>query len=99
MQMICKLKKIKKPNRKRRSNTSALLQNLQLASEFKIEIKNRFSALDSSEQEETSTEEDWKELKIILTETAKKILPKKEPMRKQKWMTNEIMELTTKRCK
>ena len=99
MQMICKLKKIKNPNKKGRPNISALLQNPQLASEFKIKIKNCFSALEISEQEETSAEEDWKELEIILTETAKKVLPKKEPIRKQKWMTNEIMELITKRRK
>ena len=99
MQMICKLKKIKSRNRRRRLNISALLQSPQLASEFKIEIKNRFSALDISEQEETSAEEDWKEFEIILTETAEKILPKKEPTRKRKWMTNEIMELITKRRK
>ena len=99
MQMICKLKKIKSRNRRRRLNISALLQNPQLASEFIIEIKNRFSALDISEQEETSAEEDWKEFEIILTETAEKILPKKEPIRKRKWMTNEIMELNTKRRK
>jgi len=99
MQMICKLKKIKSQNRRRRPNSSALLQNPQLASEFKIEIKNRFSVLDISEQEETSAEEDWKEFEIILTETAEKILPKKEPITKQKWMTNEIMELITKRHK
>ena len=98
MQMICKLKKIKSRNRRRRPNISALLQN-QLASEFKIEIKNRFSALDTSEQEETSAEEDWKEFEIILTEMAETILPKKELIRKQKWMTNEIMELITKRRK
>ena len=99
MQMIWKLKKIKNPNRKRRPNISALLQHPQLANEFKIEIKNRFSALNTSEQEETSAEDDWKEFEIILTETAEKILPKKESIRKQKWMTNEIMELITKRRK
>ena len=97
--MICKLKKIKSQNRRRRPTISALLQNPQLASDFKMQIKNRFSALDISEQEETSAVEDWKEFEIILTETAEKILPKKEPIRKQKWMTNEIMELITNRRK
>ena len=97
--MICKLKKIKSQNRKGRPNISALLQNPQLAIEFKIKIKNRFSAHVISEQEETSAEEDWKEFEIILRETAEKILHKKESIRKQKWMTNEIMELITKRRK
>jgi len=77
MQMICKLKKIKNPNKKGRSNISALLQNPQLASEFKIEIKNRFSALDISEQDETSAEEDWKEFEIIPQKQRKKFFPKR----------------------
>ena len=97
MQMMCNLKKIKNRSSKRIPNISALLQNPQLASDSKIEIKNRFSALGSLDQEETSTEVDWKELKIILTETAEKILPKKERIRKEKWMTNEIIELIVKR--
>ncbi len=56
-----------------------------------VAVKNRFETL------EKEGETKWNTLKEALVTTAKQVIPKKESSSKNKWMTDEILELMKKR--
>jgi hypothetical protein len=61
------------------------VQKLQMPSvreEFKLELKNKFSAL-SAQNEDTDIEESWKAIKNVYTETSEKILGFRENQQKE----------------
>ena len=64
---------------------------------FKIEVQNRFNHLPVEGVSETTPEEDWETLQKVLIETSERIIPKKEKIKKQQWMTDEIISLMKNR--
>jgi len=50
--------------------------------EFKLELKNKFSA-HSAQNEDTDIEESWKAIKNVYTETSEKILGFRENQQKE----------------
>ena len=68
-------------NKKKKYN----VQKLQMPSvreEFKLELKNKFSA-HSAQNEDTDIEESWKAIKNVYTETSEKILGFRENQQKE----------------
>ena len=65
------------------------------------ERKRRYvntSNLKNTTMKETTPDEEWEILKEALTAAADEVIPKTETRAKNKWMTEEILELMDKRC-
>ncbi|GFO08669.1 endonuclease-reverse transcriptase [Plakobranchus ocellatus] len=62
---------------------------------YNLKVKNKFKALDEIEE----VEELWQQLKRSITEAAEEEIPTKERKTKQKWMTEDILNLMDKRRK
>ena len=90
----CKLKKLKKAKTNPRLKFSLLTQHTPICTAFEIEVQNRFSQLSVEDNEnEPTPEEDWENLQNILIETSEKLIPKKQKLQKQLWMSDEIIKL------
>jgi hypothetical protein len=70
------------------------LENAQLKQEYKMELRNRFEALNYSDDEDV--EETWNKIKGIYLETAENILGFKE-INKKDWMSEETWTKIQKR--
>ena len=60
--------------------------------QYNIEVKNKYEIL--QQNQDTSK---WEKLKLSLVESAEKCVPKQNKKAKQKWMTNDIIDLIQKR--
>ena len=96
----CKLKKIRKTAQKPKLNIDLLHSDKTIAQEYYTEVQNRFQQLsDEADITNCNAEEEWSYLQEILTTSAEKILPKQEKQAKQKWITQEILDLMKRRRK
>jgi len=96
----CKMKRIKKAEKKSSLNVNLLRNDATLQSLYAVEVRNRFQVLESENQtsnKETTSEEDWCQLEHILLGAAEKVVPKKEKESQHKWMKDHILELMAKR--
>ena len=84
---------IKRKTEERRQ-LKLLVTNEQLKERYNIEVSNRYEVLSREEslEEEEELDRDWRILQTALTEPTKEIVPKQERRRRQKWMTEEILD-------
>ncbi|GFO18885.1 endonuclease-reverse transcriptase [Plakobranchus ocellatus] len=90
-----KLRKQKKTKPNIRLNLDLLTSDTDLCPKYNLKVKNKFKALEEIEE----VEELWQQLKRSITEAAKEEIPTKEKKTKQKWMTEDILNLMDKRRK
>ena len=74
----------KKIEKRRKKCNVQKLQIPCVREEFKLELKNRFSVL-SIQNEDTDSEERWKTINNVYTETSEKILGFREKQQKETW--------------
>ena len=89
-----KLKKVIKSRKEERRDLKQLITNEHLKEAYRVEVENRYGVLNSDEplEEEVEMDREWRNIQISLTKTAKEMVPKQEKMRRQRWMTNEILD-------
>ena len=67
---------------------------------YAVEVQNQYEALGKEETDQGSDLEvldrKWKLLKTRMVQAAKKVLSKKDRVKRKSWMTNEILK---KKCK
>ena len=90
-----KLKKKRTAPSNIKLNFSILKTDPSVQSKYHIAVKNKFEALSDVEE----IEEQWDRLISSITEAAAAELPRVEKKAKQKWMTDDILELMDKRRK
>ncbi|VDP36979.1 unnamed protein product [Schistosoma margrebowiei] len=73
-----------------RFNTT-FLRHTDKLNEFKITLNNRSQVLRDLLKEETTVEDNWKEIKEVLTSTCQEVLCRKKHHRKE-WISIETME-------
>ncbi|GFS06245.1 endonuclease-reverse transcriptase [Elysia marginata] len=88
-----KLRKRKKTKPNIRLNLDLLTSDTDLCQKYNLKVKNKFEAF----EEINEVEELWQQLKRSITEAAKEEIPTKERKTKQKWMTEDILNLVDKR--
>lgn len=88
-----KLKIIKRGQRKIRLDLAQLKMDSELRERYRVTVETRFDALEWSQD----IEQNWENLKLCITETAEKVIPKQKAKAKQKWMTEEILTLMDER--
>ena len=88
-----------KRNKQRVSNVkldlATLKADLEIREKYRVAVKNRFQALEGMEE----VEDQWEALKNAILVSATEIIPKVEKKTKQKWMTQEILDLMDERRK
>ena len=93
--VICKLKVklkvIKKGKSKPRLAYDALLNNQTIRDEYAVTVQNQFEVLEN----ERNTK--WEAFKEATVSAAKRVVPKREKKSKNKWITNEILDLMQSR--
>ena len=91
--MKIKLKKIKRRKTNEKLNLKLLTTDEQLKEAYRIEVENRYGVLSNEEPIEGEEELDgeWGRLQGALTEPAREMVPKREGGRRQRWMTEEIL--------
>ncbi|GFS13690.1 endonuclease-reverse transcriptase [Elysia marginata] len=90
-----KLRKQKKTKPNIRLNLDLLTSDTDLCQKYNLKVKNKFEAFEEIEE----VEELWKQLKRSITEAAEEEIPTKERKTKQKWVTEDILNLLDKRRK
>lgn len=66
-------------------------------SEFQLRVSNRFENLQKFESEEIEGE--WRAFEEILNKSAEETIPKTKAKKKQKWMTDYILDMMEERRK
>ncbi|MCT5353406.1 hypothetical protein LZK34_32790, partial [Pseudomonas aeruginosa] len=84
-----KLRKLKKPKVTSKLEVGELKHNPEMKEQFTVEVKNRYSALESVSE----TPDAWVIFRDAIVEVAESVLPKKKTKAKQKWMTAEILDM------
>ena len=97
--IVLRLKKIKTTIKEPKFDFSLLKTNNNIADQFKIAVTNRYNMLTIDESHNEDPCAKWNQLEEILTETARKVLPKRNEQAKQPWMTTEILNLMNQRRK
>ena len=93
-----KLKKLKMPKKKKRKNWRAVKEDNNLKLQFQLEVRNRYSAIQNMDEDDTQTdhstqiEKDWKTLQEALINTTENIVPMERRRGRQKWMNEQILE-------
>src|SRR5438132_9604890 len=87
-----KLRKLKKNNINAKLDLDKLRTSPAIQENYIIEVRNRFDVL--SLNEDTTT---WNNFRDSLVESAKEIIPKMPKRSKNKWMTDEILNLRRER--
>ena len=97
--IVLKLKKVIRRKREDRREIKQLITNEQLKEAYRIEVENRYEALNSEEPLEGEEEMDreWRYLGAALTETAREMVPKQQRRGRQRWMTEEILDMMEER--
>ena len=88
-----KLKKTRKKHEKCLKLDLSFLKNRDIQEKYKIAVKNRFDILGHLED----INDKWKIFKEAVNESALEYLPEKQKVAKQKWMSEEILEIMEKR--
>ncbi|XP_042862524.1 craniofacial development protein 2-like [Penaeus japonicus] len=91
--LFVKLKNLKKTNVTPKLKYEALQSDLRLKETNAVDVKNRFEVL--SQEGETK----WESFKKALVEGANATIPKQEKKNKNKWMTDEIIDMMKERQK
>ena len=100
-----RLKKIEKPKTKRRRQWKEINENMELRCQFQQKIKDKYDMIkeeiEEQESEEHEIEREWKALQRALVETRDEMVPEEVVRRRQKWMTEEILQKMDerRRCK
>ena len=92
-----KLKKLIKPKTEPKLDLAILLRNKDLQKRYELEVKNRFDSL--GEENWDNVDQTWEAIRTITTETAQKLIPKKEKQPRNKWITQDILKLMEERRK
>ena len=101
IKMNIKLKKTKKKliNQQMKLN---LLKHDEYKRMYAVEVQTQYEALSKEETDQGSdlevVDRAWQLLKTSMVKAAKKVLPKKERVKRKSWMTNEILQ-KKKKCK
>ena len=66
----------------------------QIPYDYIVEVRNRFKGLDLTNRE---PDELWTEVRDIVQETGIKTIPKKKKWKKQKWLSEEALQIAVKR--
>lgn len=90
-----KLRKLKKARTKPKLDLQKLKENPGIKEQYKIEVSNRFATLENI----TDVEEEYRHITTSLVSAAEKIIPKQKKKARQRWMTEEILELMEDRRK
>lgn len=88
-----KLRKLKKPKVTSKLEVGELKHNPEMKEQFTVEVKNRYSALESVSE----TPDAWVIFRDAIVEVAESVLPKKKTKAKQQWMTAEILDMMDRR--
>ncbi|GFS02386.1 craniofacial development protein 2-like [Elysia marginata] len=88
-----KLKKIKTQPGNIKLNIGLLKADQDLRQRYTVAVKRRFQGLEEFEE----VEQHWQNLKEAITEAASTVIPPMRQKAKQKWMTDEILDLIDKR--
>ena len=91
--MKVKLRKLKKAKLSPKFQVEFLKTNDEMRSKFRIDVRNRFEALESI----TETEELWDRMKNSINEAMIENIPKKPKRENKKWITEDILELMKER--
>ena len=83
-----KLKKVGKATRSFRYYLN------QIPYDYTVEMRNRFKGLDLVDR---VLEERWTEVCDIVQEAGIKIIPKKKKCKKEKWLSEEVLQIADKR--
>ena len=83
--------KLKKVEKTTRSFTYDLNQ---IPYDYTVEVRNRFKGLDLIDR---MPDELWMEVRNIVQETGIKTIPKKKKCKKEKWLSEETIEIAVKR--
>ena len=66
----------------------------QIPYDYTVEVRNRFKGLDLIDR---VPEEIWTEVRDIVQETGIKTIPKKKKYKKEKWLSEEALQIALKR--
>ncbi|GFO15032.1 craniofacial development protein 2-like [Plakobranchus ocellatus] len=88
-----KLKKICKPFTNIKFDLAILKTNQTIREKYQISVQNKFEALGDAEE----VEQQWENFKSAIMEAATEVIPKVKTKAKQKWMTEEILNLMEER--
>jgi len=91
--MKVKCKKLKKSKVTSRYDFKLLARSNEIQENYNIKVKNKFECL----QELDDLNAYWQQIRDIIADSAKEIIPRKEQKAKQKWMTAEILDLMVDR--
>ena len=83
-----KLKKVRKTTRPFRYDLN------QIPYDYTVKVRNRFKGLDLIGR---VPDERWKEVHDIVQETGIKNIPKKKKCKKEKWLSEEALQIALKR--
>ncbi|GFO43306.1 craniofacial development protein 2-like protein [Plakobranchus ocellatus] len=84
-----KLKKNNKPFTNIKFDLATLKTNQTIREKYQISVQNKFEALGDAEE----VEQQWENFKSAIMEAATEVIPKVKRKAKQKWMTEEILNL------
>ena len=68
----------------------------QIPHDYTVDVRNRFKGLDLIDR---VPDELWPEVHDIVQETGIKTIPKKKKCKKEKWLSEEALQITVKREK
>ncbi|GFO31953.1 craniofacial development protein 2-like [Plakobranchus ocellatus] len=88
-----KLKKNSKPFTNIKFDLAILKTNQTIMEKYQISVQNKFEALGDAEE----VEQQWENFKSAIMEAATEVIPKAKRKAKQKWMTEEILNLMKER--
>ncbi|GFO06939.1 endonuclease-reverse transcriptase [Plakobranchus ocellatus] len=88
-----KLKKNSKPFTNIKFDLAILKTNQTIREKYQISVQNKFEALGDAEE----VEQQWENFKSAIMEAATDVIPKVKRKAKQKWMTEEILNLMEER--
>ena len=66
----------------------------QISYDYTVEVRNRFKGLDLTDR---VPDELWAEVRDIVQETGSKNIPKKKKCKKEKWLSEEALQIAVKR--
>lgn len=90
-----RLKKLQTSKQVPKYQINKLREDDNIKNEFYVQVANRYQALEGH----TSSDllEEWNTFKTIINEAAEKTIPKRCKTKKQKWMTDEILDMMEQR--
>ena len=88
-----KLKRRKSQAQNIKLNLALLKSDRDIREELQIKVKNKFESLEQVDEIEEEIEEQWGQLRDSIKEAAREEIQKIERKAKQKWMTDDILDL------